>query len=70
MKSVNRSSAKRGSINMTVKLLLILEMIGIFTLGLYSCHCTEMLCYGADDMGHIEMLNFSQAEVESTFLID
>jgi len=48
----------------------VLGVIVIFSLGLYSCpHCTDMLCYGANDMGEFEMLNFSEAEVKSTFLV-
>ena len=46
--------------NLKGSLLLILGVITIVTLGLYSCHCTDMLCYGADDMGDMKFINFSE----------
>ena len=63
-KSSEKIPNLKGSCN------LVLGMIEMFSLGLYSCpHCTEMLCFGADDMGEFEMINFSEAEVKSSFLV-
>jgi len=69
MASQNGYHANKWIINLRSSLLLIFGVIAIFTIGLYSCHCNDMLCYGADDMGMIEMLNFSEAEVNATFLV-
>ena len=63
-KSSKENPILRGNFNV------VLGVIVMFSIGLYSCpHCTDMLCYGADDMGEFEMINFSEAEVKSTFLV-
>jgi hypothetical protein len=33
-----------------------------------SC-CTEIFCYSAEDLGSIELLNFSSIELDSTYLV-
>jgi hypothetical protein len=68
MASDNRYLYNRWSTKFKGGLYLILAVLAISAAGLNSC-CTEMYCHGADDMGDIELLNFSQEEVDTTCLV-
>jgi len=50
------------------KYLIIIDIFLIFSFGLKSC-CTEKYCFGANDIGDIELLSFSSIEVDSIFLV-
>ncbi|HUX97072.1 MAG TPA: hypothetical protein VMV47_15150 [Bacteroidales bacterium] len=65
---MNESLNSRWNIILRDNLNLFLGLIVISTIGLNSC-CTEIYCNGADDIGDIEFLNFTQAELDSTFLV-
>jgi len=69
MYSLNGSHTDRRSINLNGNIRLALGVIILFAIGLYACHCTEMYCFGADDIGEIELLNFSREETDSVFLV-
>lgn len=47
----------------------VIPVISLFTFGLYSCHCTEMYCNSADDIGEMMFFNFNETELDSAILI-
>ena len=56
------------SVKDIINLIITIFVTLIFSIGLKSC-CTEKYCFGAENLGGIEFINFLSNELDSTYLV-